>query len=49
MQEGYNEKKPDEPLDLNQWSKDWLQTKGVNKMIAEIEQANGKFTKFTVK
>ena len=49
MQEGYNEKKPDTPLDLTQWSREWLQTKGANKISAEVEQADGKYTKFTIK
>ena len=49
MQEGYNEKKPDTPLDLTQWSQEWLQTKGVNKIAAEVEEADGKYTKFTLK
>ena len=37
MQQGYNENKPDEaePLDLDKWAQDWLQTKGVNKISSE--------------
>ena len=49
MQEGYDEKKPGQPLDLNQWSQQWLQTKGVNKIAAEVEQADNKYTKFSLK
>lgn len=49
MQQGFNEGKPDETLDLNDWSKKWLQTKGVNKHSAEIEQADGNFTKFVIR
>lgn len=49
MQIGYDESKPTEPLDLDQWGKDWLQTKGVNKMSSEYEQADGKFTKFQIR
>lgn len=49
MQQGYNECNPDEALDLNDWSQKWLQTKGVNKHSAEIEQAEGNFTKFVIR
>ena len=50
MQTGYNKRKGQEqPLDLDAWSKDWLQTKGVNKMTAEVDQANGVITKFKIK
>ena len=41
MQIAYDENKPDEPLDLNQWSCDWLQTKGVSKISYEKEVADG--------
>lgn len=46
MQIGYDENKPLEPLDLNQWSQDWLQTKGMNKMSLEVEKSDGKYKKF---
>ena len=49
LQIGYDENKPTEPLDLNQWSQDWLQTKGVNKMSAEVEQVDGKYSKFQIR
>ena len=49
MQIGFNEERPDEDLSLNSWSQNWLQTKGVNKHSAEIEQADGNFTKFVVR
>ena len=35
LQKGYDDINPYEPLDLNQWAKDWLQTKGSNKIAAE--------------
>lgn len=38
-----------EPLDLFQWSKDWLQTKGLNKISAEFETNQGKFTSFKIR
>ena len=49
MQIGYDENKPLEPLDLNQWSQDWLQTKGMNKMSLEVEKSDGKYKKFQIK
>ena len=49
LQIGYDENKPQEPLDLNQWSQDWLQTKGVNKMTAEFDSADGKFKHFQIR
>ena len=49
LQIGYNENKPDEPLDLNEWSRDWLQTKGANRIQAEFDQADGKFTRFVLR
>ena len=49
MQTGFNEGRPDEVLDLNNWSQNWLQTKGVNKHSAEIEQAEGNYTKFVIR
>jgi len=49
MQQGYDESNPVEPLNLNDWSASWLQTKGVNKHTAEFEQADGKFTKFVIR
>ena len=49
MQEGFDENKPNETLDLNNWSKNWLQTKGVNKHSAEVEQADGNFSKFAIR
>lgn len=49
MQQGFNENRPDETLDLNKWSADWLQTKGVNKISHEYEQADGKYTSFKIR
>jgi len=37
MQRGYDGAGMDEPLNLNDWSTNWLQTKGVNKHSAEFE------------
>jgi aminopeptidase N len=37
LQNGYDNSHPLEPLDLFKWSKDWLQTKGVNKLVYEYE------------
>ena len=49
MQTGFNESRPDEELNLDNWSEKWLQTKGVNKHEAETEQAEGNFTKFVIR
>ena len=49
MQRGFDEARPDEVLDLNNWSSKWLQTKGVNKHSAEFEQVDGNFTKFVIR
>ena len=51
MQQGYNENRGEgsEELNLNSWSQNWLQTKGVNKHSAEIEQDDGNFTKFVIR
>ena len=49
MQQGFDENRPDEVLDLNDWSSKWLQTKGVNKHSAEFEQADGNFTAFKIR
>lgn len=31
------------------WSKDWIQTKGSNKIVAEYEQTDGKITSYQIK
>ena len=49
MQQGFNEGCPDEELNLNSWSNSWLQTKGVNKHSAEVEENEGNFTKFVIR
>lgn len=49
MQQGFDENRPDEILDLNDWSQKWLQTKGVNKHSAEFEQADGNYTSFKIR
>lgn len=49
LQSGYDELHSDGALDLFQWSKDWLQTKGVNKFTYEYEQQEGKFTSFRIR
>ena len=50
MQQGFDESRThQEELNLNNWSAKWLQTKGVNKHAAEIEEADGKFTKFVIR
>ena len=46
MQIGYDENKPLEPLDLTQFSREWLQTRGVNKMQVVAEKKDGKYTNF---
>ena len=38
MQKGYDKTKGQtQPLDLNLWALDWLRTKGVNKIQANVE------------
>ena len=49
MQRGYDAAGKDEPLNLNDWSTSWLQTKGVNKHSAEFEQVDGNFTSFSIR
>ena len=49
MQQGYDEQDTDGELDLDKWSRQWLQTKGVSKIECEYEQEGGKFTKFNLK
>jgi len=49
MQRGFDEARPDDVLDLNDWSDKWLKTKGVNKHSAEFEQVDGNFTKFVIR
>lgn len=50
MQQGFDEnKKEGETLNLKNWSEKWLQTKGVNKHSAEVEEADGNFTKFVIR
>ena len=49
MQQGFNEEKPDEDLDLTKWSEQWLQTKGISKIQAEVEEDGGKYTKFNLR
>lgn len=49
MQQAYNEEQPEGDLDLTKWSNQWLKTKGSNRLEADIESANGKYTKFNIK
>lgn len=51
LQQAHNAKNPEkeESLDLNKWAKDWLQTKGVNKIVYEYEEKDGKFTSFQLR
>ena len=49
MQIGYDEAKPLEPLDLNRWSQDWLQTTGVNKIQIDPEKDGNTIKKFKIK
>jgi hypothetical protein len=49
MQIGYDENKPLDPIDLTEWSKDWLQTKGVNKLSCTYEKDGNKFKNLKIK
>lgn len=49
LQEGYDNSKPTKPLDLHEWGRSWLQTKGSNKIKAEWEEEEGKFTSFKIR
>lgn len=40
---------PYQPLDLKQWARDWLQTKGSNKIKAEYTESEGKITEFRIR
>ena len=49
MQTGYNKSFGEsQPMDLSQWAKEWLRTKGVNKIQANVSAVNGKISKFTI-
>ena len=49
MQQGYDESNPYEPLDLTQWARDWIQTKGTNKIKGEFKEEEGKITEFIIR
>lgn len=49
LQEGYDLNNPDSKFDLNDWAKQWLQTKGPNTITIEFDQDNGKITAFRIK
>ena len=49
MQEGYDSTQAYQPLDLTQWAKDWIQTKGANKIKAEVTDNEGKITDFKIR
>ena len=49
IQQGYDDSKPYEPLDLTQWARDWIQTKGANKIKAEFTEVEGKITEFKIR
>lgn len=49
LQEGYDKSKPAKALDLDDWAQKWLQTKGSNKIKAEWEESEGKFTSFSIR
>ena len=49
IQQGYDESNPYEPLDLTQWARDWIQTKGANKIKAEFTEEEGKITDFKIR
>jgi uncharacterized protein YjdB len=34
---------------LTKWAKDWIQTKGSNRIVAEYQEANGKITGFKIR
>ena len=46
LQEGYNQSIPEGKLDLNEWSNQWLRTKGPNTISYTYEEAEGKITSF---
>ena len=50
MQEVYEKDgDKDMPIDFELWKKEWLMSKGFNKMVAEPEVAAGKYNKFQIK
>lgn len=49
LQEGYNTAHPNGDLDLEQWSQQWLRTKGPNKITYEYTEENGTITSFKIK
>ena len=51
MQEGYDKKnpEPEKKIDLAEWGKQWLQTKGMNKISIESTQESDKYTEFKLK
>lgn len=49
LQEGYNQHGKFGPMNLTKWAEDWLQTKGVNQLQAEVETKEGKFTSFKIR
>ena len=53
MQEGYDKKnpnvEPEKKINLAEWGKMWLQTKGMNKISIESTQESDKYTEFKLK
>lgn len=49
LQEGYDSCNNQKKLDLTQWAKDWLQTKGANKVTAEYTEQDGLITSFQLR
>lgn len=49
MQMGLNDDKPDSELNLTDWGKQWLQTKGCNRLSVEAETENGKYKSFKIR
>lgn len=49
IQEAVDASPAEQKQDLHRWSKDWLQTKGSNKITAEYKQVDGKITEYAIR
>jgi len=49
IQEAIDQSDAEKKQDLHQWSKDWLQTKGSNKITCDYKVEDGKFTIFKIR
>lgn len=49
IQQAVDESDSPNKQDVQRWSRDWIQTKGSNKISAQFKQENGKITEYAIK